>query len=665
MEWGAGCSCLQTFNHFISSVLVTNCATNDTRASDGFITVLRLVVPELDGHLCTWWNLAFGVWHFLNVPWSMLSYPHLPRTLGQTGHQDVSFPMKHVCFPIVLMLGRSLQSGSSGDPPVMCSALPLEDWTELSLEHSRDDCSPVESLGEKLPLMFDSLLVKLMGLHDANPAEVDSGFPQLPSSLDPRSLVKIPVPTPLVPCGSWSVVLGPLVDELGSSQELVGSFDSLGRSGSGQSLRCVPAECGLRSAVELRCWPSLEELLVRDCESRSTTWVPPVAISVVPSLPRLLCAPCPWSLIGSAWHNDEQWSSPGGGLTSLTIDAWASAVKVSKWGTSDGSKHNSLMLMRYKPFLLSFNVKLIPSRDKKHWLVAKSMRAPSVFMVWIDNKNGVALGTTSINSQIFCFGRMMGMRTCMKLCVIWLLPNLKPTLLGTCLIMLRTRSGNFFNRRGNTSDPITLRLAPVSRMANPCSFSCIPELSGPLLTKHSMVELVPFLPVNRCCQNSWTLWQTFSGNLWRKQVDFSLDKTGFLKNGCNGLDENPACEATSSTVRAWWTSPSLSDQSSMMTWASLDSSPTNLGSDSKTWDARFTVSLVLRSGFRGHSAFQWPRSPQFLQWVREILANKSAYPPPFDPPFLWPKDFPKPFFPLEGQNPLYFFFSVNLERASW
>lgn len=63
--------------------------------------------------------------------------------------------------------------------------------------------------------------------------------------------------------------------------------------------------------------------------------------------------------------------------------------------------HSSLTLIKCNPFLLMFNVKLRPSLGRKDWLVAMSIRAPGVFMVWIDSKNGVASGATSINSHIF------------------------------------------------------------------------------------------------------------------------------------------------------------------------------------------------------------------------------------------------------------------------
>ena len=95
------------------------------------------------------------------------------------------------------------------------------------------------------------------------------------------------------------------------------------------------------------------------------------------------------------------------------------------------------------------------------------MVAPKLFIALIDNRNGVALGTTSMSSHMRFLPCMRGICSCLKLYKTWLLPNLKPTLLGCSRMTLRMLCGNFCKTAGTKSLPMTLRLAPVSMIARP------------------------------------------------------------------------------------------------------------------------------------------------------------------------------------------------------
>ena len=103
------------------------------------------------------------------------------------------------------------------------------------------------------------------------------------------------------------------------------------------------------------------------------------------------------------------------------------------------------------------------------------MHAPKLFMALMETGHGVAFGTTSTNNQILCLPCSSGICNCLKLYSTWLLPKRKPISLGTSLTCVRMLGGNFLRTDGTLSIPITLRLAPVSKMANPvvCAFGPI------------------------------------------------------------------------------------------------------------------------------------------------------------------------------------------------
>jgi hypothetical protein len=119
------------------------------------------------------------------------------------------------------------------------------------------------------------------------------------------------------------------------------------------------------------------------------------------------------------------------------------------------------------PFEFSLRGKDLCKVLRKQVFLDKSILAPKLFMVLMDNKNGVAFGTTSTNNQILCFPYTSGICSCLKLYDTWLLPKRKPTLLGCSLTCWRMLMGSFSRTAGTKSFPMTLRLAPVSIMASP------------------------------------------------------------------------------------------------------------------------------------------------------------------------------------------------------
>ena len=95
------------------------------------------------------------------------------------------------------------------------------------------------------------------------------------------------------------------------------------------------------------------------------------------------------------------------------------------------------------------------------------MFAPRLFMVLMDRRNGVALGTTSTKNQIRWRPWIKGICKCLKLYSTGLLPKRKPVLLGCSRTICRMLAGNFRRTAGTWSLPVTLRLAPVSMIAMP------------------------------------------------------------------------------------------------------------------------------------------------------------------------------------------------------
>ena len=272
-------------------------------------------------------------------------------------------------------------------------------------------------------------------------------------------------------------------------------------------------------------------------------------------------------------------------------------------------------------------------------------------MVWMDSRKGVALGTTSIKSQILLVEVSIGIWICLKLYSIWLLPNRKPTLLGHSLTDSWTFGGNPFNMLGTWSMPMTLLLAPVSTMASPWEWA---RSECAVLDKHSKTSLVGLLNwmgfgvlgVKRAFQKSWSferhpsflilsakhamatwcvlllLLSIMSPGVWLSVLINAVSEKG-TDDGCM------TCTSMHFRSSATTSRPGGA-MSSTMTWAFSKSSKLSHGNSSRVekafncW-ATLADSLAIVCAW-GHSAFQCPRSPQSLQVERLIRCSRLLFP---------------------------------------
>ena len=98
-------------------------------------------------------------------------------------------------------------------------------------------------------------------------------------------------------------------------------------------------------------------------------------------------------------------SNPGGGTHVLATKTAADELS-SVW-------HKSPISIMNSPFRFSFNGNERLMVLRKQAFCARSITAPRLFMVLIDNKNGVAFGTTSTISQRRVLLFTTGMRSCL------------------------------------------------------------------------------------------------------------------------------------------------------------------------------------------------------------------------------------------------------------
>ena len=132
----------------------------------------------------------------------------------------------------------------------------------------------------------------------------------------------------------------------------------------------------------------------------------------------------------------------------------------------------------------------------------------------------------------------------------------------------------------------------------------------PLLPHVSLLFIPIGLPFNQCedirRDKNWTAW-TRTGSGMPFEFCFGwLEKSGAWKHSA-----------------AWHVTD----------WASSISSTITCGRSSSWCPSGWTTFACSRACSRlwGHSAFQWPITPQSLQWVLEIRERSSSF-PPFCPP---------------------------------